>query len=589
MMVRCGRIICLILLAVAPALPAPGDAIVVTRAMTATTIAEVFIDEDSTRVEFEIGLADLAAFRNVLPGELYERLGHDPEPIGERLQRFFTEDFVIRAEGGEPIRGQLVQVVPRRRVRRDEITGEPLPPVSDEEEIVVFVELAYPLTGRPPVLSLKPPTEVGGAFARANIGFVVYHMGIPVNDFRYLGGEESLDLDWEDPWYTQFRNRNLWRKYRAPVHGFLYVDHFEVRKEIIARPRDLQQWIDLGLEGEEIIPAADQAAIKEKVAAFLADRNPVTIDGKRIEPVLDRIHFVRRSLRTTGVVDPPEDLPIFSATLGVIFAYPITGLPQEVSMEWELFSPRIQQVPTVATDEAGGLPYTVSPDDPVLVWKNFLKNPSSAALIDLAPPPEPARLTVPVVSAVCFLLVGGLAVSALRASDKRPWPTLAGGVLLIAVGIVLFPYTRVTVRSPLAGAAAVGGQDAQVILTGLLRNVYRAFDFREEGVIYDTLERSATGDLLTQIYLETRRALELKNQGGARAKVMDVEMLSAETTNLSDEVGFVTQCTWNVAGSVGHWGHIHQRRNQYEAVFTVKPIDGVWKITELELVSEERL
>jgi hypothetical protein len=62
MMVRCGRIICLILLAVAPALPAPGDAIVVTRAMTATTIAEVFIDEDSTRVEFEIGLADLAAF-----------------------------------------------------------------------------------------------------------------------------------------------------------------------------------------------------------------------------------------------------------------------------------------------------------------------------------------------------------------------------------------------------------------------------------------------------------------------------------------------------------------------------------------------
>jgi hypothetical protein len=496
---------------------------------------------------------------------------------------------VIRAEGGEPIRGQLVQVVPRRRVRRDEITGEPLPPVSDEEEIVVFVELAYPLTGRPPVLSLKPPTEVGGAFARANIGFVVYHMGIPVNDFRYLGGEESLDLDWEDPWYTQFRNRNLWRKYRAPVHGFLYVDHFEVRKEIIARPRDLQQWIDLGLEGEEIIPAADQAAIKEKVAAFLADRNPVTIDGKRIEPVLDRIHFVRRSLRTTGVVDPPEDLPIFSATLGVIFAYPITGLPQEVSMEWELFSPRIQQVPTVATDEAGGLPYTVSPDDPVLVWKNFLKNPSSAALIDLAPPPEPARLTVPVVSAVCFLLVGGLAVSALRASDKRPWPTLAGGVLLIAVGIVLFPYTRVTVRSPLAGAAAVGGQDAQVILTGLLRNVYRAFDFREEGVIYDTLERSATGDLLTQIYLETRRALELKNQGGARAKVTDVEMLSAETTNLSDEVGFVTQCTWNVAGSVGHWGHIHQRRNQYEAVFTVKPIDGVWKITELELVSEERL
>ena len=133
------------------------------------------------------------------------------------------------------------------------------------------------------------------------------------------------------------------------------------------------------------------------------------------------------------------------------------------------------------------------------------------------------------------------------------------------------------------------GSDAQVIVTGLLRNVYRAFDFRDESVIYDTLERSAAGDLLTRIYLETRQALELKNQGGARAKVTDVEMMSAETTDLPEEVGFMTQCTWNVAGSVGHWGHIHQRRNRYEAVFTVKPVGGVWKITQLELVSEERL
>ncbi len=42
-------------------------------------------------------------------------------------------------------------------------------------------------------------------------------------------------------------------------------------------------------------------------------------------------------------------------------------------------------------------------------------------------------------------------------------------------------------------------------------------------------------------------------------------------------------------GSVGHWGHLHQRRNQYEAILTVKPVDGVWKITDLELLGEERL
>ncbi len=112
---------------------------------------------------------------------------------------------------------------------------------------------------------------------------------------------------------------------------------------------------------------------------------------------------------------------------------------------------------------------------------------------------------------------------------------------------------------------------------------------RSTSAIYDTLERSATGELLAQIYLETRRGLELQNQGGARVKVKDVEMLSVSTENLSDGVGFVSRCTWNVSGSVGHWGHIHQRTNQYQADLTVKPVDGVWKITDLDLLQEERI
>ena len=66
-------------------------------------------------------------------------------------------------------------------------------------------------------------------------------------------------------------------------------------------------------------------------------------------------------------------------------------------------------------------------------------------------------------------------------------------------------------------------------------------------------------------------------------------MLSSESEPLDGATGFAALGTWNVAGSVGHWGHIHQRRNQYEARFTVEAIDGVWKITGLELLQEERL
>jgi hypothetical protein len=72
------------LLCLVPA-PLRPDAIMVTKAMTATTIAEVFVEEGSVRVELEIGVPDLETFRDLLPDPIYERLGHEPLPLEERL------------------------------------------------------------------------------------------------------------------------------------------------------------------------------------------------------------------------------------------------------------------------------------------------------------------------------------------------------------------------------------------------------------------------------------------------------------------------------------------------------------------------
>ena len=44
-----------------------------------------------------------------------------------------------------------------------------------------------------------------------------------------------------------------------------------------------------------------------------------------------------------------------------------------------------------------------------------------------------------------------------------------------------------------------------------------------------------------------------------------------------------------VTRPVGHWGHIHQRTNQYEAELMFQPIDSTWKITGLELLQEARV
>ena len=78
------------------------DALVITKAMTATTIAEIFVEESGVVVELEIGAEGLAAFRNLLPDELYQRLGTGSEPLAERLDRLrllfrSVPDFIIYA------------------------------------------------------------------------------------------------------------------------------------------------------------------------------------------------------------------------------------------------------------------------------------------------------------------------------------------------------------------------------------------------------------------------------------------------------------------------------------------------------------
>ena len=548
-----------------------ADAIIRSQAMLATTIVEYYVEDTGVAVELEVGLRDLEAFRNLLPDELYERLGHPPQPLSERLERFFDEDLVIQADG-EPLQGLLRSIEARPRVRRDEITGEPLAANPDEEELVIFARLEYVLPDAPASLTFL---GVRGETA-ASIGFVVYHNGIPANDFRYLTPIQTLDLDWQDPWYSRFRNRNLRRSYYAPMSGFIYVEPYEVRKEIIARPRDLQNWVDLGLAERSTIPVELQAELKRKAAEFLRQHHTVLIDDQAVEPELARINFLERTLRTSRVIEPPVELDTASAILGVIFVYPTDGLPERVTMDWDLWDERSERIPAAAVDQAGPLQTFLEPDYRVLEWQNFLVNPDVPTLRVLASPPGTLARSMLLVR---WLFLGLALVAAFRWLRSR---RQLHGVVVLA--LVLFAAASFLVGRN----AALSDTRAHQIVADLLHNVYRAFDFREEEQIYDTLERSVDGDLLAQIYLETRRGLVLANQGGARAKVKEIALLDLDAKP-AGRGGFVATATWNVAGSVGHWGHMHERRNQYQAELSVSPVDGVWKLVELEILLEERL
>ena len=557
-----------------------ADVMVISRAMKATTIAEVFIENDKVRVEVEIGVGDIPAFRNILPDSIYEKMGNAPSPLVRRLELFFREDFVIEADG-KPLRGGVRTMEPRKRLQRDEITGEPLLSPGEGEDIL-FAEFVFPMDGKPKTLSFKPPMNEQG-YVDAPIGFMTYHHGLPVMDFRYLSREETINLDWEDPWYSQFENRNLRRQYNEPISAFIYAEPYETRVEVIVRPKDIQQWHALGIEGVKEIPVDIQSGLKEQIAAFLLTKMKLTIDGEEVVPELQRINFLKRTLKSSIVIDPPEELDAISATLGVIYSVPTETLPQELTLTWNLFSPKMPVVRAAATDEAGPMPYKLKPDDNVLVWKNYLKNPTIPAIKTIDSPVFTKLVRVPLGTILCLILFIPL-VRTMRREKGRRAAGLGGGVVL-ASAVFIYPFLGFPVFVP-ASPELTDGASTKLV-SGLLENVYTSFDFRDESTIYDALDQSLVGNLLTEVYLQTKKSLELASQGGASVKVKSVKLEQAECEPMED--GFRATCTWDVLGSVGHWGHIHQRVNRYNAELDIQPVEGAWKITGLEILEEQRI
>jgi hypothetical protein len=149
---------------------------------------------------------------------------------------------------------------------------------------------------------------------------------------------------------------------------------------------------------------------------------------------------------------------------------------------------------------------------------------------------------------------------------------------------------RVSVSRPGSIAARVTEDEGTAIVENLLKNVYRACDFRAQEDVYDKLAVSADGDLLTELYLSNRESFQVQQAGGAQAKVTAVEVLGVEVQGSSKSPRAMNlKSRWTALGTVGHWGHIHTRQNRYEADITVEPIEGAWKITGLEVIGEERV
>jgi len=562
-------------------LPARADFISLVKADECETIIEVFIEEGQIRVTYEIGLIDWKYFKEIVPGDLLsEELQKYIESQGKNY--FFNHVFTVNVDGKNLIGKIARQEVMPRKYRASLYTGV----VNKNNKVskeMLFVEIIYPLTNKPKKVVITPPIERGNKQTRANIGFVTYHKNIPVNDLRYLGQSVSLNLDWKDPWYSRFDNINLRRHHQSSLMSFLYVDPYEVRHEVLVRVKDLEEWINLGYEMDDTIEVEDQDALKEKISTFLVKRNIVTIDGKVGQPIIDKIHFVKWSLAGIQIQEIKEPMDYSSAVIGVIFAYPHDSIAQNISINWDMFSEKIKIVPNVATDPAGPMPYNLRPDDNVLVWQNFMKKYKLPAISEV----EVSHAKVPVLYlvALIFIIFGLLKViKNYKRNSLKFGLVILLGVFFIGLG----SYFKQSISIPFMQQSSFSKPEASSVISHLLKNTYRAFDFREESDIYDKLAISNDENLLAELYIQTKKSMVLESQGGIQVKVKDVEVTDVEEVS-SNADGISFKCKWIVKGDVGHWGHIHSRTNQYEAILHIKPENNVWKLNDIDIIEEVRL
>jgi hypothetical protein len=533
---------------------ANADWINLSGAENAPNIAEIHIHDDHVKIELEIFVDDMVTFDRLIPDTFFKGSDIKRPPLADRMQRFSSEDL--------------------------------------QNKRVLYAELIYPFKKEPTSLTIIPPLDEKYKISKVPIGFMTYHNRVPINDFRYLSGPSKVTLDWADPWYSAFDQKALKRWQRGGVMSFLYIEWYEVRHEILARVKDLTAWINLGLRGDEFIEADENETLKKRVGEFFLKQDKVLIDGKQLRPILDRTAFVKYTTTRTFFIDQPERLPINTAMVGIIITYLTKGIPQEVTNTWDLWSNRIQKVPADAIDPAGPFPSYVTPDENVLTWKNFLKTYQMPTVTQIELDESLTTMKIPLASVLCLLALVPVALQ-IRKRRKNAKPVglhIGLAIFFMAGSALLYPLLKVAVAKPSVIAPKMTNKDAVFVLNSLLKNIYRSFDFREEEDVYDRLATSVSGNLLSEIYLQNRKSLVVTQAGGARARVKEVEILNVDVNHLDHRpLGLLFRTQWTAMGSVGHWGHIHIRKNQYEANITVEPVDGAWKITGLELLEEKRI
>lgn len=350
------------------------------------------------------------------------------------------------------------------------------------------------------------------------------------------------------------------------------------------------------LDGE--LHAVEMKPLEDDLVAYFADAVEVRIDGAAVEGVPDRPLSQLPGPREMVPYNPEYGIRALTLIyLDLDYAIPEAEAadgPQRVDIVWKSFPPDLAQPmddppPMVArlqvNDGTGDVPIDLTVDEPGWTWHGEVTT-YAERLLPVVDPPEPEFVEIPVASAAFGALAVVLFAAAALGGARK---AAVAGLLALVAGGATFGVARVPYE--VGSGGTVTAAEAQRAFENLHTNLYTAFDFDDREVVYDALASVVGGDHLDRTYGRVFKSLILEDDGGAVTRVTAVRHLDTEVETIGflaeyDTDGFVVRSRWQVDGRVTHFGHTHERTQEYEARFAVGDTPDGWRILGDEVLSD---
>ncbi|GAB2517512.1 hypothetical protein [Microbulbifer agarilyticus] len=548
-----------------------------TGAETAKNLLEVELGREELKLTLEISSSDASFFwPEISPSNDIASLAYSAEKLaGHNLE--------IRA-GDTKLNPAYYRVSVAERKKRvspfagktDLRTGQKLPDFPTDKTILK-VEARYALQGIQEI-TFHPPVDKSGLPA-TNIGFTSRHGATVVNNFAYLSQVETLQIDWDDPWNTAFKNLNIRRHNRAPVMSFLYIEPRQVRHDVLLRPSKLAEWNGQPFDAWTPLEQATRDALVTATKQYLHAKNPTSIDGESAEPDSTSIVFLQATDSGFALIPKTQPIELGSTLIGYRENYAVARLPSQVDVQWNLFDPTMRKVPTLIQDPAGPFPTHTTADFPVIEWTNFLKNysePEGSAVLVQSP-----RVQIPTLYPI--LIVAIFLVILLSRGLPQRWHWLARsltsgtvGLIFVIAGFLILPARLAT---PLP--APINERQLTQASQDLLMQVAVAYQERQEQKLEQALSRLISSTDYESIANNLSRVYQPLTSVGGLGQTRDLRNFSLqhiERIEGEGDLAFRTIAQWQATVEGHYWGHSDRRQYQIRADLEIRQQGNSWKI-----------